>query len=303
MHEILLRTLRDNYLDTCFLGSVYFANKDKIIKSIGESPDNICFMRSLFKPIQTSILFDCNIIKDLKIKSRELAIFSGSHAGSKKHISLLKDIFKKYQLKLKDLSIAPIEPLDKRGFRGKPDKLHNNCSGKHTMMLLYSKYMGFKYDYTNPEHPVQKLIKQQQEKLSGYKSNILTYDGCSTPLWGLPYKNIIKAFYNLINNYPDLISAIIEHPDIYGGFNRLDSEIIKLGKGNLFSKVGAGGLVLIYNLKNNEMILIKLAQDNNDIRRLIALDYLNKINWLNYKVDKNIYNQKGNIVAKYEFTL
>ena len=303
MHEILLRTVRNNYLDTCFLGSVFFATKNKIVKSIGENPDNICFLRSLFKPIQTSILFDCNIIKDYRIKQNELAIFSGSHAGSVKHINLLKNIMKKNKLNLKDLSIIPLEPLDKRNFRGKPSKLHNNCSGKHIMMLLACKYMGFNYDYTNPNHPLQKIIKNQQEKLSNYKSDILTFDGCSAPLWALPYKNVIEAFYNLVHKYPDLINAIIKNPDIYGGFNRLDTEIIKLGKGNLFSKVGAGGLVLIYNLKEDNSILIKLAQDNNDTRRIITLDYLNKINWLDYEVDKNIYTQKGQIVAQYEFTL
>lgn len=303
MHKILLQTLRDNYLDTCFLGSVFFADKNKIIKSVGESADNICFMRSLFKPIQTSILFDCDIIKKYDIKNKEFAIFSGSHAGSDKHINLLKDIMKKHKLKLKDLLIEPIEPLDKRNFKGKPSKLHNNCSAKHIMMLLMCKYMGFNYDYTNPENPLQKLIKAKQEELSGYRSDILTFDGCSTPLWGLPYKNIIKAFYNLIHQYPKLINAIIKYPDIYGGYNRLDTEIIKLGSGRLFSKVGAGGLVLIYNLKEDKTVLIKLAQDNNDVRRLIALDYLNKLNWLNYKVDKNLYNQKGKAVARYEFTL
>ncbi|MBQ8475943.1 asparaginase, partial [bacterium] len=103
--------------------------------------------------------------------------------------------------------------------------------------------------------------------------------------------------------YPDLINAILKHPDIYGGYNRFDTEIIKLGKGNLFAKVGAGGLVLIYNFKKEQILLIKMAQDNNEARRLIALDYLNKLGWIDYKVDKNIYNQKKQIVAKYEFTL
>ena len=303
MHETLLRTLRNNYLDTCFFGSVFFARKDKIIKSIGESPDNICFMRSLFKPIQTSILFDNNIINECDIKQNELAIFSGSHSGSIKHINLLKKIIKKYNLKIKDLLIEPLEPLDKRYYSGRATKLHNNCSGKHVMMLLVCKQMGFNYDYTNPNHPLQKLIKKQQEKLSGYSSEILSFDGCSTPLWGLPYKNIIVAFYNLINNYPKLIDAIIKNPYIYGGFNRLDSEIIKLGQGKLFSKVGAGGLVLIYNLEENNTLLIKMAQDNNDARRLIALNYLNHLNWIDYKIDKNIYNQKKQVVAQYEFII
>ena len=303
MHEILLKTKRYDYIDTCFYGSVFLAKKNGIYKSFGDSKDTICFMRSLAKPMQSSILFDCSIIKDYKIKDSGLAIFSGSHAGSETHIKLLKNILKKHDLKISDLSICPIDPLDKRKFNGRKTKLHNNCSGKHLMMLLVCKYLKFDYDYTKFNHPLQKIIKEKQEKLTGYKSDLLTYDGCSTPLWGLPYENIIKGYFNLIDSHPGLIKAIIKNPDIYGGFGRFDSEIIKLSKGKLFAKVGAGGLVIVYNFKKDEILLLKLAQDNNEIRRIITLDYLNKLKWLNYKTDNNIYNQKKQIVAKYEFSL
>ena len=303
MHDILLKTSRNGYVDTVFYGSLFLADKNKIYFTKGDNKDSICFMRSLAKPLQTSIMFDSNIIRDYKITGKELAIFSGSHSGTSKHIKILKDVFKKHDLKLKDLLIKPIEPLDKKDFKGRKIKFHNNCSGKHTMMLLNCKYFGYKGDYTNPEHKLQKKIKTKQEELSGYKSNILTFDGCSTPLWGLPYKNIIKAYFNLIKQHPELINAIINNPYIYGGDNRLDTEIIKLSKGKLFAKVGAGGLVLIYNLQIHEILLIKMAQDNNEYRRLVALDYLNKIKWLDIELDNNIYNQKKQIVAKYEFTL
>ena len=303
MHEPLIKTTRNHYLDTVFFGSLFHASKNKIIKSIGEDPENVCFMRSLAKPLQCSIVFDSDIINKFNITSKELAIFSGSHTGTNLHTNVLKKVLKKNNLKVKDLSIEPLEPLDKRDFRGKKTKLHNNCSGKHTMMLLNCKYFGFNYDYTNPKHPLQKIIKNKQEELSEYKSEILTYDGCSTPLWGLPYKNVIKAYYNLMRKYPLLIKAILKNPYLYGGYNRLDSEIIAVSKGKLFSKVGAGGLVLIFNTQSCETVLIKMAQDNNKTRRLLALEYLNRIGWLKYETDTNIYNQKKQIVAKYEFLL
>ncbi len=303
MHKALIKTARNGYLDTIFFGSLFHATKTKLLKSIGENINTICFMRSLAKPLQASILFDTNIINDYNITNSELAIFSGSHSGTLRHINTLKNVLKKHDLKIKDLSIMPLKPLDTREFHGRKTKLHNNCSGKHVMMLLNCKYKGFNYDYTNPNHPIQKIIKQKQEELSQYKSDILTFDGCSTPLWGLPYKNIIKAYFNLIDKHPLLINAILNNSYLYGGYNRFDTEIIQLSKGKLFSKVGAGGLVIIYNFENEEIVLIKMAQDNNETRRLVALEYLNKIGWLNYEADKNLYNQKKQIVAKYEFTL
>ena len=299
MHTVLLKTIRNNFLDASFYGSIFLADRNKIYFQAGENSDTISFMRSLAKPLQASILFDT----DINFTNKELAIFSGSHAGSKTHINFLKNILKKYKINNADLSICPIEPLDKRNFNGRKTKLHNNCSGKHIMMLIACKYFHFDSDYTNPNNPVQKLIKERQEDLSEYKSDILTFDGCSTPLWGLPYENIIIAYFNLIEKYPALIQAIIKNPYIYGGYNRFDSEIIKLGKGNLFAKVGAGGFVIIYNIKKKQILLVKMAQDNNDARKIVTIDYLNKIGWLNVNMDNNIYNQKKQIVAKYEFSL
>ncbi len=301
-HEILLKTTRQGYTDFCYWGSVYLANEKKIYYKKGLSPDSIVFMRSVAKPLQASIICDYNIINDYQIKQEDLALFCASHSGSNLHIEKIKAILKKHNLKIKDLSICPQEPLDKRDFKGRKTKLHNNCSAKHTMMLLVSKYLGFDLKgYEKPSHPIQKLIKEKQEHLSEYKSNILTYDGCCTPLWGLPVKNVIKAYFNFFHDdkYKIIIESIIKNPYLFGGYNRQDSEIITLSKGKLFAKVGAGGFIIIYNFKEDEILLIKLAQNNNEARKLITLNILNKINWIKSEVENYEYNQKNQKVAKY----
>ena len=122
-------------------------------------------------------------------------------------------------------------------------------------------------------------------------------------MWEISASGIIKAYYNLINDkkYSYLINSILKYPDVFGGFNRLDSDIIKLSKGKLFSKVGAGGFIIIYNLSLNQSILIKMAQNNNDIRKLVAFDILNKLNWLNFDIEEFEYNQHNKKVAKYYY--
>lgn len=300
---ILLKTIRDGIDDECYFGSYYLAKNDKITVEKGLDKDNIFFMRSLAKPLQASIMCDCNIINEYGISQKELAIFCASHSGSPKHIELLKSILKKYHIKTGDMEIAPLEPLDKKYYNNYKTKLHNNCSGKHIMMILMSKYKNFDIkNYTNPNHPIQKLIYKKQTELSEYKSSYLTYDGCSTPLWGLPAKNIIKAYYNFFNNKNNqpLIQSVLKNHYIFGGDNRLDSEIIKLSKSKLFSKVGAGGFVIVYNIKLNEILLLKMTQNNNKVRRLIVLDMLNKLKWLKTdKIPQYVLNQKNQKVAKY----
>lgn len=307
-HAILLKSMRENYLDCCYWGSYYLANENKIILQNGLSLFEICFLRSLFKPIQASILFDYpEIIEKYKLEPQEIAIFAGSHAGSPKHIKVLENILSKTGLAPDNLDIEPLEPLDKREFNGNATKLHNNCSAKHILMALLSKELGFNFDYCNPSHPLQEMIKKRQEELSAQKCDILTYDGCGTPLWGITIKSTIKMFFNFLHDekFKPMIDAVIQNPQTYGGFNRFDSEIIELGEGNLFSKVGAGGFVLTYNKKEDKILLVKMAQDNNNIRRLVTLDILNKLGWVDREVEKFIYNQKNKPVAKYcyEFSL
>lgn len=305
MHEPILFTKRCDLIDTCFYGSYFLASFDGIYKQKGTSKKDICFMRSLAKPLQASILADCNIVKKYKLEPSELAIMCASHAGSKKHIEILKNILNKTNLSEADLELAPQNPLDMREFDGNPTKLHNNCSGKHLMMALVAKDFCYPKNYCSQYHEVQRKIKAKQEELSGYKSDYLTFDGCGTPLWGLPYEKIIEAYFNFFHDkkYNFLTSAILNNSEIYGGYDRLDSEIIQQSNKKLFAKVGAGGLILIYNIKKDEILLIKLAQDNNPIRKLVTLKILNDLKWLKNKVEFNIYNQKQQIVANYDYIL
>lgn len=301
-YKILLSSKRNKIRDYCYYGGFCLAKNGKIYKTYGISDKSVFFMRSLAKPIQASILFDCDIINDYKILPEEIAIMSASHAGSPKHIKILKNIIKKHNLKISDLSLKALRPLDLRNFSSNPSKLHNNCSGKHIMMLLMSKYMNYPFnDYTNPNHPIQRLILNKQIELSDYVSSSCSFDGCSTPLWDINSKGIIKAFYKLINDkkYSFLIHSILKNPDIFGGYNRLDSDIIKLSKGKLFSKVGASGFIIVYNILSDECFLLKMAQDNNFYRKLIVFYILNKLKWLDVEIEENILNQMNQPVAKY----
>ncbi len=302
VHEILLKTERNTIPDSYYWGSVYLANKDGIYKYIGLNPDTLFFMRSLAKPIQASIIADCNIVSDYKLKNCEIAMFAGSHAGSKTHVKVLERLIKKHNIKKSMLLLKPSAPLDLRGFNGYGTKLQNNCSAKHIMMILMSKYLGYDTDdYINPAHPVQKLIHEKQNCLCGDKCEILSFDGCGTPLWAISAKQIIQAYFNLLNDkkYAFIFNAILNNHYLFGGYNRFDSELIALSSKNLFSKVGAGGFVIVYNFALKEILLIKLAQNNNEARRLIALHLLNKLNWLKTNLSEYELNQRDVKVAKY----
>ena len=68
----------------------------------------------------------------------------------------------------------------------------------------------------------------------------------------------------------------------------------------LISKVGAGGFIYVYNKEKNEILIIKMAQNNNQAREYIALEILYKLNWLDKRCyDKNIYTEADEAIGEY----
>ena len=70
-------------------------------------------------------------------------------------------------------------------------------------------------------------------------------------------------------------------PYYAGGYNHIDSEIIRKSKGEFISKVGAEGIIIICN-KNKSMV-IKISDGSSRIRSFIALQMLLKFKWLDKK--------------------
>ena len=109
-------------------------------------------------------------------------------------------------------------------------------------------------------------------------------------------------FFNLFNDqkFSFIKNAMVKNPYIAGGSGRLDSEIMVCGKGNLAAKVGAGGFVLIYNIKENKILIIKMSQNNNLPRRIAALNALYELKWIDENpAPVHFYNDWGEKIGNY----
>ncbi len=286
------------------------AQSDNLQENIlfGEHNNYPFFLRSLLKPIQASIMADYSTQNYFQFSDEELAIMQASHSGEKIHTALIESILNKAGLNESYLQCPEISPLnpDVLKLGDKPKKIHNNCSGKHSMMLAASKQLDFPLDgYTNIHHPLQKLIKDKIIELSEFSNPPQTLDGCTVPVWALPFKNIALAFFKLYNDkkYNFLKTAYMKNPYTIGGTDasgyRQDTHIMQLNS-DLISKTGAGGFLSVYNNKRNEFLLIKMAQDNNKIRLLLAMDILKQLGWIyDNPCDYNFYNENNNPVGVY----
>lgn len=304
----MLNMYRSDYIDSRYFAIAGLYGMEGLIKQTGEDNGTKFFLRSMMKPIQASILADDAIYDYFNFTNEEIAVIQGSHAGSPVHVELVSSILKKIGL-TKDFLLCPaIPPLDLTSYKNGVtfNALHNNCSGKHAMMLAYCIYKGYELTkYTDFSHPVQLKIKEKLIEYAKTNDIISTTDGCGVPAYGLAMPDIARA---ILNYYTDkknlkLIGAYKKYPEITGGIDkfgvRTDTKIMKLNP-YLLSKTGAGGFIYIFNLKTKEILIIKMAQDNNREREFLALEILFKLKWLNARhYDNIIYTENHLPIGKY----
>ena len=70
-------------------------------------------------------------------------------------------------------------------------------------------------------------------------------DGCGLPTVANTVSELAQIYAGLVRDKEDdwIWEAMVRHPDLVGGFNRLDSTILKAGEGRVIAKEGADGLL------------------------------------------------------------
>lgn len=308
---LLLRQMRENLVETEFYGFIVFCDKEKNIKTYGNPQNYPFFQRSCAKPLQASLAFELDTIGCFNLSDEELAISCASHTGEKIHIDVLKGMLEKGGLKESDLSCPVIQPLNNFDGIKEFSPLHNNCSGKHALMLLICQQMGWDIkNYLDINHPLQIMIYEKIKSLCEEKNKLpKTLDGCTAPNFATSLEGLSKGFLNLYIQYPKLCNAMPNHPYICGGKNRLDTHIMQLSP-YLSAKVGANGLCAVVNTNTLESFSVKVADANMKARTLIVLEILRQKNWidensinknlLNEFFDAGVYTETGVRIGEYE---
>lgn len=288
--ELLIKITRGNNTETLHNGWICVLDKNKKVVYKKGDINNIAFLRSTAKAIQAVPVIDYKI----NVTQNELAIMCASHTGSSRHINLLKEIQRKFNLNINHLQCGIHQPLDDSEKRRliKEDLpsnvLHNNCSGKHLGMLAVCKKNNWETsNYLDPKHPLQKFIFNQVKEFSEAKKIDIAIDGCSAPTFAMPIVNIAKLFSNFTNvkSSIQIINAIKCNPYIIGGKGQIDSEIIKASNSKLISKVGADGIIIV--AFNGNCAVVKIADGSQKARSIVILSLLKKLGWLK---ENNIRN-------------
>jgi len=308
--DILLTIKRGPYTERVHSGFITLVDKDlKTSVNIGNSKDNLILLRSCAKPFQALPLLSSGAFQKYNLNLKHLAVCCGSHSGSHEHTETVKDILTRINLDEKSLKCGIHPPLDKETRHDLiknnllPTELHNNCSGKHAGMLAVCKNNNWDIEtYLDYNHPLQLEILDLTKKLCLFSEETSgTLDGCGTPIYGFPLKNIGIGYLNLLNSTEGkfITDAFIENPVLIGGKGRLDTEIIKASNGNLFAKVGAEGLCVVVNISKKQALVVKIIDGNMQTRSIVVTESLRQLGWLSEQdLNKEGISEHSDIIIK-----
>ena len=251
------------------------------------------FLRSCAKPLQASLIID----NDLDFSVEEIALCCASHAGEDCHVKLAESLLNKIGIDKSKLKCGLHRPLSQTADKnlmlsGQNETVfHNNCVGKHIMMLAICKQNGWDIDtYYEESHPLQQAIKDKIYDLCEVVEDYpITKDGCGVPIHSMPLENMLKGYLNLFTStrYEKIKKAFLEYPYIIGGENRLDTRIMENSE-NLIAKVGADGLCIVINIEKADGIVVKILDGDMKAREVTTLSLLKKMYWANIPYESAI---------------
>ena len=195
-----------------------------------------CFMRSASKPIQALPLARARDDLD----DRDLAIASASHRATPEQIEAVRRLLAKAPATEDDLELGLQEGRP-------PERVYNNCSGKHAGMLALCRAEGWPTDgYRLAGHPVQRACAAAHAEAAEVEEGEMptATDGCGVVTFALTLERMAHAFSRL-ESLPGgrrVADAMRGHPDLVGGPDGPDFDLMRAAPG-WFAKGGAEGLL------------------------------------------------------------
>ncbi|MCB0422759.1 MAG: asparaginase [Bdellovibrionales bacterium] len=238
----LVEYRRNNVPEITTHGAIAWVSGKKLIYSYGGNV--LCYGRSMMKPLQLKV-FTKELDNVLSWESKAVSI--ASHNAEPIHIKAVTDILKSSEMGLMQTPLSlPLMQFGKQLRR--PRRWYHPCSGKHAAILRGCQIRGWsRVGYTWPHHNFhQTYLDIVADHLGPTWSPAVTAkDGCGLPTISMTVNELATLFAALaVEKDEDWIwDSFIKHPDIIGGFNRLDSTILKSCNGQVIAKEGADGLL------------------------------------------------------------
>ncbi len=225
-------------------GAIAWAHGNEIIHSFGGNV--LVYGRSMMKPFTMKIFSDA--LSKAGLSSEQMAISCSSHNGDTEHVATAQSLLSESEWGLMQ---CPLDvPLIQFGRQvRRPRRWFHPCSGEHAAMLKGMRLMGIgRAGYTLPSSGWFPLYLEVLRRMMGkpdWEPLRVAKDGCGLPTVSNTVDELAVMMAGLASEKDDdwIWDAMTKHPDLVGGFNRLDSTCLKAGEGKILAKEGADGLL------------------------------------------------------------
>ncbi len=247
--QVLAEVVRGGVVESVHHGHLVGLDNDGAVALRRGDPDAAFFARSTLKPVQAVAMLRAGLDLDGQL----LALACASHSGEDGHLNGVRRILASAGLTEDDLQNTPGMPLGADAALARhdaglgPSSLAQNCSGKHAAMLATCATAGWDVlTYRDPEHPLQRAIRDTIRDLTGDVAESVAVDGCGAPLFSCTVAGLARAFATIATAQPDtaegrVAAAIRAYPWWVGGTGRTVTRLIE-GVPGLVAKDGAEGV-------------------------------------------------------------
>ncbi len=251
---------RGQHVESVHVGSAAVVLEDGRMWTAGDARGGV-WMRSAIKPFQALPLVESGAAVELGLGDAELALLCASHDGTPAHVEVARRLLARGGLDEECLRCGPHAPFDQRASLdiaragGKPQRIHNNCSGKHSGFLLLAQRMGVPLEsYLDPDSASQLAIRAAVADCAGISPDAIetALDGCGAPTLRLSLVELAQAYLSWMN--PDalgavraaacrrLFRAVHAEPEMVAGRDRLCTALVRSAPGRVQGKNGAEGV-------------------------------------------------------------
>ncbi|MCA0271193.1 MAG: asparaginase [Proteobacteria bacterium] len=270
----MIELWRGGMLESVHAGhAVICDEKGEIVEAWGD-PKAVIFPRSSCKMLQALPLLDSGAAERFGLTEAQLALACASHNGAHIHTDAVSDWLGGIGLAEPDLRCGPQMPDDPPARKEltcsdtAPCQLHNNCSGKHAGFLTLTRHLGAGPEYVEPDHAVQKAVRQAFEEATGEASPGYGIDGCSAPNFATSVHGLARAMAGFAVANPDgsardraasrLWRAMTAYPELVAGEGRACTNLMRAMGGKVAVKTGAEAVFVAILPEQKRGIALKI---------------------------------------------
>ena len=254
---LLCEVIRGDFVESLHAGHAVICDAEGQVVRVWGDADVQVFPRSSCKMLQALPLLESGAADAAGLNDEALALACASHNGAHIHTDRVGAWLKDLGMGDDDLRCGPQRPDDREARHemirtgASPCQVHNNCSGKHAGFLTLNRHLGGGAEYHEPDHPVQRAVREAFEEETGETSPGYGIDGCSAPNFATSLGGLARAMAKFAA--PDessvrgvaqqrLYEAMVTHPALVAGEGRACTGLMRAAKGRAAVKTGAEGV-------------------------------------------------------------